>query len=613
MKDIRYILLLFGILITGAGCNDMLDLEPKTDPSDATLWKSPEDYELAANKFYEYLPRLMDFKDKFGDGRSPDDAVLVLDGIVDRDKQADLVFGATTKNEVSNSSYQIPAADNFYEIYYSRLRAINYLLDHAKSYSNQNAIKQYVAEAHFFRAWSSYLFFRDFGPGCIVESVLDINSPEVTGPRASRDDFFNWMMRDLEMAVANLSYESELQATSVNIGRISKGAAQALLARITLHEGTWQKYHYSNTSRANTLLQRAINNADSVMTDPKHGYELFYNAQMGKESYRWMFILENEAQSNPYKVKKESNKEYILKNRMHEMLRQSNQNVTHTYQSSHLSGTRKLIEMYLDDEGLPIDKSKGRYQGYTTFDSYLQNRDPRMQQCFRVIGNTYWSYGVNGRINWTGDAADLATQWILVDNSPGFFNQKWCTERAMADAYSDGFDVPIIRLGEICLIYAEALYEKNGSISDADLDKSINLLRDRVKMPHLTNGFASANGLNMLTEIRRERAVELYAEGLRLDDLRRWKTAETEMSGDLTGVPYFTGSPWSKNKVFTYNGVPYAYKALNVSGKLTADGYYIYEPSSDRTFEQKYYMKPIPYNQIALYPPGVLEQNPGWD
>src|SRR5207247_4932943 len=57
-------------------------------------------------------------------------------------------------------------------------------------------------------------------------------------------------------------------------------------------------------------------------------------------------------------------------------------------------------------------------------------------------------------------------------------------------------------------------------------------------MPTLTNGGVSTNGLDMLTEIRRERTVELAFEGFRRDDLRRWKTAETEMPQALRGVKF---------------------------------------------------------------------------
>src|SRR5664280_1038407 len=108
---------------------------------------------------------------------------------------------------------------------------------------------------------------------------------------------------------------------------------------------------------------------------------------------------------------------------------------------------------------------------------------------------------------------------------------------------SYGFDHHIIRYAEILLIYAEALFEKNQAISDGDLDKSINVIRSRVNMPALTNAFVSANGLDMRMEIRRERNVELALEDFRYDDIRRWKTAETEMVQDIKGIK-IKGTEW---------------------------------------------------------------------
>ena len=86
----------------------------------------------------------------------------------------------------------------------------------------------------------------------------------------------------------------------------------------------------------------------------------------------------------------------------------------------------------------------------------------------------------------------------------------------------------ILRLGEALLNYAEAKAEL-GDIQQSDLDMSINLLRDRVGMPHMTMDVPmdprhANDGVSaLLVEIRRERRVELFMEGFRYDDLRRWK------------------------------------------------------------------------------------------
>jgi starch-binding outer membrane protein, SusD/RagB family len=78
------------------------------------------------------------------------------------------------------------------------------------------------------------------------------------------------------------------------------------------------------------------------------------------------------------------------------------------------------------------------------------------------------------------------------------------------------------------LNFAEAKAEL-GTLTQADLDMSINKLRDRVGMPHLTLNppmdprYASWGVSSNIVEIRRERRVELFMEGFRYDDLRRWK------------------------------------------------------------------------------------------
>lgn len=110
----------------------------------------------------------------------------------------------------------------------------------------------------------------------------------------------------------------------------------------------------------------------------------------------------------------------------------------------------------------------------------------------------------------------------------------------------------MIRLAEVHLIYAEATCELNGgTISDEDLDFSINKNRARARVAPLTNElianvwdagwFDHATGrtickkMNMLDEIRRERACELFGEGFRFDDLRRWGIAHINLTGQKLG------------------------------------------------------------------------------
>jgi hypothetical protein len=157
-------------------------------------------------------------------------------------------------------------------------------------------------------------------------------------------------------------------------------------------------------------------------------------------------------------------------------------------------------------------------------------------------------------------------------------------------------DFPVIRYAEVLMNYAEATFELNGQISDTDLDKSVNLVRQRVNpnMTKLSNALVTANSLDMRTEIRRERTVEFVFEGFRIDDLKRWKTAETEMPQDLLGVKV-TGT-WFESK-WTSQSRP-----------LNADGCIVMY--SGRQWAEKNYLYPLPSDQLQLNP--NLGQNPGW-
>lgn len=119
--------------------------------------------------------------------------------------------------------------------------------------------------------------------------------------------------------------------------------------------------------------------------------------------------------------------------------------------------------------------------------------------------------------------------------STGYWNIKGrSSDLAQFNADKSDLDLFIFRYAEVLLNYAEAKYELTGSLTIAELDKSINLIRDRVGMPHLTtNPDADPNAVNygytvapLLYEIRRERRIELVGEGFRFNDIIRWKAGK---------------------------------------------------------------------------------------
>ena len=259
--------------------------------------------------------------------------------------------------------------------------------------------------------------------------------------------------------------------------------------------------------------------------------------------------------------------------------------------------------MYLCADGLPIDKSL-LFQGYDSCRTEFYHRDPRMTESIIVPADSIIR----------PQFSEAEPQWPGVGNNrnvnSGYMLYKFISEVSAPTTSSAGdFDWNDLRYAEVLLIYAEATFESNGAISDADLDKSINVLRDRVQMPHLTNAFVTTNGLDMRTEIRRERSVELAFEGFRWDDLRRWKTAETVLPNSLLSIK-ITGTQWNSPLVTigsdTTPGLFY-----NLPASQLENGFLVLQPKSQRSFDlNKNYLLPLPTKQIALNP--KLVQNPGW-
>ncbi len=556
------------------GLTSCMDLDPKADLGDNLVWSKPDNFQLFANQFYGWT---RDFQQgaSYGSG--------VVDG-PHSDYRSDLVCTSSV-NTYSQGTNAIPATDDNFTTLYKRIYYTNLLLKNAEGFADQAAIAAPKGEALWFRAYLHFELVQLYGNAQLLTTPLDMDSEQLYGPRDDRGVVIDQIIKDLQEAA------TLLPSTPSAAGRLSKDAANAMISRVALYEGTWQKFHNNNTSRAQELLTIAKNAADAVIS--AGNYKLFYNDQLGKDSYRYMFILEDAAQCNPAGLSKKDNTEYIMTTRHRDGDKMA-LNVTHAFVGNVCYPTRKLANMYLCQDGLPVEKSKV-FQGYALATSEFQNRDNRMNGTMLVHGEKYWNNDGKWRTTWTADDLNDALEANVRSNS-GYQTRKWGVERKVDDFY-ESMDYPVIRYAEVLLNYAEAAYELGESISDADLDKSLNLVRLRVNpnMPKLSNSFVTANGLNMREEIRRERTVELILEGFRIDDLKRWATAPTEMKQDQLGVK-MTGT-W-----FEANWTGQA-RALNSDGCIVM--------YTDRTWNDKLYLYPLPSDQLQLNP--QLGQNPGWE
>lgn len=563
------------ILVMALGCltYSCLDLDPKDQIADGNYWQEASDFKLFANQFYGWT---RDFSNSVYDAPHSD-------------KRSDLILDKSGTNVYSNGTNSIPTGDNNYTDNYNRIRRTNILLQKADSYGNQSDIEQYIGEAKFFRAYCYFELLQLYGDVIITKKPLDVTDPEMKVTRNDRSEVVDFMIQDLKDAAGQLPLTS-----AVENGRVGSEGAWAFLSRVALYEGTWQKFR-GNEARGKELLDVAAKAAKEVINSKN--FSLYTPAILGDSAQKYMFILED-VKSNPAGLLKASNTEYIFSRRHDETLNPIGKNITKECLANAQQIAQKFAALYLCQDGLPIEKSSlylFKVDGIIAHE--YQNRDNRMLYTLCVPGGYYWS-NENSRVNWTSDAADKASASIKgysPANGSGYANQKWAAERKV-QTNSEGYDYPVIRYAEVLLNYAEAVYERDDAISDDDLNISLNLVRNRINksMPKLSNNLVTANGLNMREEIRRERTVELFNEGFRIDDLKRWKTAETEMPKDFLGIKW--------------TGTEYATKWPNVSYAKNSDGYIILE--TGRKWESKHYLYPLPTDQLQLNP--NLKQNPGW-
>lgn len=557
-----------------------LDFSPEAQMNDDTVWNSASNFQLFANQFYTYTH----------DFQSGDPYQYAVSDGPHSDTRSDLMAEANV-NVYSQGTNTVPEKDNNYTKLYQHIYYTNLLLKNAASFGDQKSIAVPVAEAKFFRAYCYFELVQLYGNVILLTEPVDIDSPKMNAVRDDRGLVIDQCIQDLQDAV------NGLPDTPSEAGRLSKDAANAFLSRVALFEGTWQKFHNGgadateNNERVTSLLNTAKTAAKAVM-EAGH-YKLFYNEKLGTESYRYMFILED-AQCNPAGLTTKDNTEYILARR-HRLEDGIGLNITKAYLTNAVYPTRKLANMYVCQDGLPIDKS-AQFKGYDLATSEFQNRDNRMLTTLAQRGTKVWdNTAEHCRTAW--DDSDLArAKEVGATANSGYQTHKWAVERQVADRY-ESMDFPVIRYAEVLLNFAEAVYELQGRISDSDLDKSVNLVRQRSnpKMVKLSNALVDNNGLSMREEIRRERTVEFVFEGFRIDDLKRWATAPVEMPQTLLGVKW--------------KGTQFESLWANQSRQVNADGCIILY--DNRQWDDKLYLYPLPSDQLQLNP--NVGQNPGWE
>ncbi|QNK63979.1 RagB/SusD family nutrient uptake outer membrane protein [Pedobacter sp. PAMC26386] len=549
----RYNILLIFVLMAmllSLGCKK-LDRLPETSFTDDQFWNTENDLINAANRMYQQLI-----------GYSIDN-------------RGDDNVNQTGLNEVSNGNRGVPGTSDDWKVPYQQIYTANNILEKAGKAQVTDAVKnRYFAEARFFRAYAYAALVQKYGDVPLLLKTLTIESPELNMPRTARATVVQSIYDDLDYAALWLPARAALP--TAQYGRVTKSAAWALKSRVALNEGTRGKFF--NTANYQQNLQIAVQAATSVMGQ---GHSLF-------ASYQGMFTHDGEGPGNTENV-------FVKLYGLTAALGLTH-NTSRDLENGRIAPTRNLIRMFLYKDGLPAYNTDNtpsatrspffvNEKDETGYNTILDNRDPRITTLvYRSGEQSYQRPWVPGTSLGTRSAYAAKKGFNAVD---------WTTN-GNATVHKS-----LIRYAEVLLIYAEAKYEMDGTITDADLNLTVNALRTRAGLTaKLTNSFVLANNLSMREEIRRERTVELSLEGFRYTDLMRWKTAETVLPKTLLGAR-FNAIEW----VGTASG------SLN----LNADGVLVVEDVSKRTFNPaRDYLYPVPLQEISLSSNNVT-QNPGWN
>ena len=372
-------------------------------------------------------------------------------------------------------------------------------------------------------------------------------------------------------------------------GRINRWNALLVKSRLCLFEGTWRKYHGGKDP--NKWLQEAANAAKELMD--KGPYRLFNtgNPTTDYNSYHRVLNLAG----NPEVM-------YWRKYQLGVFT-----NHVQLYFEYAGGATKSMVEDYLCTDGKPITTS-ALYKGDATIEDVFENRDPRLRQTVLHPADVakYKYHLADGRAY--PRIQGMEGGYL---STTGYHIIKHYNADDMIGKAFDTAEAPaiILRFAEALLNYAEAQAELS-KLSQADLDLTINKIRDRVGMPPLkldavpVDPRYTADGITpIIAEIRRERRVELFMEGFRYNDLRRWKQGKKLLIPTL-------GMRWDAAAIARYPKANVQTSVDPVSKNTYVDVYKGTDWANPVFDEAKHYLWPIPLNNLAQNP--GLKQNPGW-
>lgn len=589
----------------------MLDRPPLTQIEDDQFWISESNVRLYANDNYTYF--FPGYNSGFGVDYAPVRGYTFSDDFTSTNKQALFETNVPTSRSSSSataawlSTYNGPTW-NFYYI-----RKANLMMERMNtrmtSILTPEQYKHWTGIAKFFKGMEYSRLVQVFGDVPYFDKYFtNVDTDIMYKDRTPRAEVMDSVYEDFKYALANVRENDG----AMNVNRY---VVAGFVSRLMLFEGTWQKYHKNDNTKAKKYLELAVQAADLVMASNKYAIN---------SDFRSLFGSDNLA----------TNKECILYRHY-----SAAQAVTHAIASysncteaQAVAPNLALVKSFICNDGKVWQNSSVVAADSFNLANLVKTRDPRFEATFWNAPRSQSStllYACKfidregARIGSTG--VNIPTKYSSSTNTNGY---------------------PVMRYSEVLLNWIEAKAELatigGTAVTQADLDKSVNVIRSRpldgdavskgvtktaaMKLSALpVDPARDADVPELIWEIRRERRMEFVFEHSRLLDIKRWKKLNY-MDGStnpdmLLGIwvniqkempTLLISTKVNKLKVKKGDGTIVTYDGTN---KAAMVGFYIPEGIANRdAFTDKAYLAPVGKDQIDLYTGNgkTLTQTPGW-
>jgi starch-binding outer membrane protein, SusD/RagB family len=599
MKYLKY-LYCAAVCLAFVSCKkQVLDRPPLDSIIDYNYWRNEDDVRLYANTFYPYF--FSGYNTAFGLDYAPVRGYTFSDDLTGKNVQSNFESSVPTSRGTTSESvsttwlaqYGGPSWN------FAWIRKANIMIDRlenvVKPKISESAYNHWIAIARLFRGFEYARLVSVFGDVPYFDKEIP-NTDLVTlyKDRDPRGTVMDKVYDDFKFALANIRDNDGAQF-------VNKYIAAAFVSRYMLFEGTFEHYHGLDAARAKKYLEFAVEAADIVMNSGKYNFSKDFKSLFSSESLAGhpevlLYRVYDAALSTTHSIGSYSNGTEVVG----------------------VDPNLVLIKSFIATDGKVWQNSSVPEATSFAIADLIKTRDPRFEASFidKVNGaSATLLYGYKF-------ASREAITYIGKTYPPA-----WGSSTNTSDA-------PIMRLAEVVLNWIEAKAELaehfgGAAITQADLDKSINAIRNRPldaaaiakgvqkTAPLLLSAIPNdpardADVSPLLWEIRRERRMEFVFEFSRLSDLRRWK--KLNYMDFSTNPDYFFG-PWvdipaeipsllttaskGKVKVRKADGTIVTWDGTNAAAMV---GFYMVENVQNRlAFSDKNYLSPVGQSQIIQY------------